>query len=63
MDFINGYGMDGTKSVWQWEKRAWFYERQYQKASGDFVEFDDVNDMLVNIYQNYDNVPFNPYGN
>ena len=61
LDYLDGFGMGGSKTVWQWEKRAWFYERQYQKASGGNVEFDNVNDMLFNIYRNYDNVPYNPY--
>ena len=28
-DFLNGYGAGKTKTTWQWEKRAYYYERQF----------------------------------
>jgi len=46
------YGFEGTKTEWQWEKRAWFYERQFQKATGGKVEFEKIEDMLMHIYLN-----------
>ncbi|CAM5796225.1 hypothetical protein [Brevibacillus borstelensis] len=61
LDFRNMYGFEGTKTEWQWEKRAWFYERQFQKATGGKVEFEKIEDMLMHIYLNYKNKPYNPY--
>ena len=34
-------------------KRAYFYERQFQKASGGYVDFDSIGDMLHFVYDNY----------
>lgn len=36
-----------------WEKRAYFWERQYQVAKGIPVEFESINDMINHIYQSY----------
>ena len=44
-------------SVWQKEKRAFWYERQFQTASGSHVDFPNTNDMLYFIYRNYPEWP------
>lgn len=36
-----------------WEKRAFFYERQFQRAGGGTVEFGSIKAMLNFIYTNY----------
>lgn len=36
-----------------WEKRAFFFERQFQRASGGNVEFERIDSMLNFIYRNY----------
>lgn len=50
-----------VKTERQWEKSAWFYERQSQKTIGGKVEFEKIQDMLVHIYMNYSNKKYNPY--
>ncbi|MDE5697735.1 MAG: RHS repeat-associated core domain-containing protein [Lachnospiraceae bacterium] len=60
LDYKSGYGIDGV-SHWAWEKRAYFYERQFQLALGEQVNFTTINDMLVHIWSNYENEIYNPY--
>ncbi|MBY0588797.1 hypothetical protein K2X85_16615 [bacterium] len=36
-----------------WEKRAFFYERQFQRASGGNVDFGTINEMLDFIKRSY----------
>jgi hypothetical protein len=36
-----------------WEKRAFLYERQFQRAGGGAVEFNTIQEMLDFIYRNY----------
>jgi len=61
LDFLNRYGFGGTKSVWQWENRAWFYERQFQLSTGSPVDFPNFEDMMQHIQNSYRRGPFNPY--
>jgi hypothetical protein len=49
LDYLAGF----KGNIWQWENRAWFYERQFQKATGRPIEFQNVNDMLNYIKQSY----------
>lgn len=49
LDHLNGFS--GT--LYQWEKRAWFFERQFQKASRAPVDFEEVQDMLDHILFSY----------
>ena len=62
IDYINPFGINGL-SMWSWEKRAFFYERQFQIATGSYVEFSTIEDMLVHIYSNYKREIYNPYNN
>jgi RHS repeat-associated protein len=62
IDYINQFGINGL-SMWSWEKRAFFYERQFQIATGSYVEFSTIEDMLVHIYSNYKREIYNPYNN
>jgi RHS repeat-associated protein len=49
LDYLGGF----QGNVWQWENRAWFYERQFQKATGRPLDFQNVNDMLNYIKKTY----------
>ncbi|MCW7538237.1 LysM peptidoglycan-binding domain-containing protein [Aquabacterium sp. A7-Y] len=60
LDFINGYGATSPKTRWQWEKRAFFYERQYQLSSGQIPQFSTPRDMVFHIWEHYDNDIYNP---
>lgn len=60
LDFNSGYGEEGL-SCWSWEKRAYFYERQFLLAIGDEVEFPTINEMLVHIWRHYKNEIYYPY--
>jgi hypothetical protein len=61
LDFINKFGYDGAKSQWQWEKRAYYYERQFQIVTNGKTEFKTLNDMLFHIWSNYSYEIYNPY--
>lgn len=61
LDYLDGFGVGGTKTRWQWEKRAYHYEQQYQKAIGTTPEFNSTNDMLMHIWMEYKNEIYNPY--
>ena len=58
LDYISEYGKDGV-SHWAWEKRAYFYERQFQLAIGEQVDFTTINEMLIHIWSNYKNEIYN----
>jgi hypothetical protein len=49
LDYLNNF----NGNVYQLEKRAYFYERQFQKAGGGQVEFETIDKMLGFIYANY----------
>jgi hypothetical protein len=49
LDFINEF--KGT--LFQWEKRAYFFERQFQIAKKMFVEYPNIKDMLLHIFFGY----------
>jgi len=36
------------------EKRAYFYERQFQQATGTSKDFETIEEMLQHIFSNYD---------
>ncbi|MBK1812669.1 hypothetical protein JHL18_18780 [Clostridium sp. YIM B02505] len=59
-DFLNGYGAGKTKTTWQWEKRAYYYERQFQINSGRPVDYKTLPQMLYHIKHNYPEVLRNP---
>ena len=61
LDYLNGFGLNSTKTTWQWEKRAFFYERQFQLSTGAKPEFNSSSDMMFHIWSNYKNDVFNPY--
>lgn len=60
-DYLDGFGLDTPKTVWQWEKRAFFYERQFQLSIDMKPEFSTSRDMMFHIWSNYGNDIFNPY--
>ena len=60
LDYNRHYGINGL-SLWSWEKRAYFYERQFQIATKSKIDFLTINDMLVHIWSNYKNEVYNPY--
>ena len=62
LDYDNRFGSKGI-SRWVWEKRAYFYERQFQIATEGRVDFATISDMLVHIWGNYKNEIYNPYKN
>ena len=41
------------KNPYPWEKRAFFYERQFQRAGGGAAEFETIHEMLDFIYESY----------
>ncbi|WP_347243948.1 hypothetical protein, partial [Thermogutta sp.] len=45
LDYVSGF----KGSVAQWEKRAYFYERQFQLYKGRFTEFRTLGDILRHI--------------
>lgn len=49
LNYTNGFGINGA-SRWSWEKRAYFYERQYQIATESKVDYSTIDDMLVYIF-------------
>ncbi|MCI0550083.1 MAG: hypothetical protein L0287_03940, partial [Anaerolineae bacterium] len=49
LDYLRGF----SGSTVQLEKRAWFYERQFQRASGSKVEFENISEMLNHIKDAY----------
>jgi len=61
LDYVNGFGLNSPKSVWQWEKRAFFYEHQFQKSAGMTPDFATPRDMMFHIWRNYKNEPYSPY--
>jgi hypothetical protein len=61
LDFINGFGSANPVSRLVWEKRAWFYERQFQIAAGEIPEFSTLEQMLLHINSAYKDEIFNPY--
>jgi len=60
LDFRNNFGSSGLSS-WSWEKRAFFYERQYQLSTGRATDFQTIDDMLTHIWGNYENRIYDPY--
>ena len=60
LDYMERYGVNGL-SRWSWEKRAYFYERQFQIATGNNIDYVTINDMLIHIWMNYPNEIYNPY--
>ncbi len=62
LDYNRCYGWNGLPR-WAWEKRAYFYERQFQIAMGSRPDFATISDMLVHIWGNYKNEIYNPYKN
>jgi len=60
LDYNNSFGINGA-STWSWEKQAYFYERQFQIATGGKVEYETIDDMLVHIYSSYNRGIYNPY--
>ena len=63
IDMREHYGYDLLKSHWSWEKRAFFYERQFQISMGVELEYETIDEMLVHIWGSYDNEFYNPYKN
>lgn len=61
LDYLNGFGLNSTKTTWQWEKRAFFYEHQFQLSTGVKPDFNSQSDMMFHIWSNYKNDIFNPY--
>ena len=61
LDYIHKYAYRHSKSVWSREKRAYFFERQFQIATGRKVRFETIDDMLVHIQKYYPNKPHTPY--
>jgi hypothetical protein len=49
LDYLGGF--KGTEC--QWEKRAYFFECQFQKAGGGDVEFATIKEMLEHIDKYY----------
>jgi RHS repeat-associated protein len=49
LDYLN----DFNGNVYQLEKRAYFYERQFQKAGGGILEHQTIDKMIGFIYANY----------
>ncbi len=60
LDYMERYGVNGL-SRWSWEKRAYFYERQFQIATGNNIDYVTINDVLIHIWMNYPNEIYNPY--
>lgn len=60
IDYLDGYGVEGV-SNWSWEKRAYFYERQFQIQNGEVPNFENLNDLQVHIWRNYENSIYDPY--
>ena len=60
LDYLNGFGLNSSKKVWQWEKRAYFYENQFQKSTGTAPDFATPRDMMFHIWMNYKNEPYLP---
>ena len=63
LDFVSGFGKNTLKTVGQWEKRAYFYERQFYRWNNEPVRFDSINDMIRSVkpdYPKWDQL-FNPY--
>lgn len=60
IDYNNKFGMSGVSS-WSWEKRAYYYERQFQINSGLKPDFNNLNDMQVHIWSNYKNQIYDPH--
>ena len=60
LDYINKFGFNGL-SQWAWEKRAYFYERQFQISTGIEVNHATIHDMLMHIWMNYKNNIYMPY--
>lgn len=63
IDMREYYGYDFLKSRGSWEKRAFFYERQFQISMGVELEYETVDEMLAHIWGSYDNELYNPYKN
>ena len=53
LDFLKGLPAATAGDVISLEKRAYFYERQYQAATGGPVDFPSIADMLKHIADNY----------
>lgn len=53
LDFLRGLPDETTEDLWSLEKRAFFYERQYQRAVGSSVDFASIDEMLEFIFENY----------
>jgi len=49
LDYISGF----RDSIAQWEKRAYFYERQFQLYKGRFTEFRRLTDIIRHIEMTY----------
>jgi hypothetical protein len=61
LDYINDFGRKAPKRRWSWEKRAFYYERQYQITTGQKPEISTPNDLLDHISNNYENDIYYPY--
>jgi hypothetical protein len=61
LDYLNGFGLQSPKNVWDWEKRAFFYEHQFQKATGTKPDFASPKEMMQHIRENYQNEQYFPY--
>jgi hypothetical protein len=49
LDYLKGF----SGKMKQWEKRAYFYQRQFQIAGGDIIEFDTIVDIIAHIDKYY----------
>lgn len=49
LDYLDDY----QGSVYQWERRAFYFEQQFQKWVDRPLEFEDMNDMMKAIYELY----------
>ncbi|WP_128214528.1 hypothetical protein [Clostridium manihotivorum] len=47
LDYLEGFGMNGSKSIWNWETRAFSQERQFQIMLGRQVEFSSLPEMKL----------------
>ena len=46
-------GLDETRSIRQLEKRAYYFEHQFQKAGGGEIEFNTIEEIDRHIWNNY----------
>jgi RHS repeat-associated protein len=49
LDYLKGF----SGKIKQWEKRAYFYQRQFQIAGGDIIEFESIADIIAHIGKYY----------